>query len=539
MEFGPIPVSAAVGTVLAHSTRIAGRTLKKGHVLSAEDCGALRDAGIAEIVVARLAHSDIDEDTAAHRIALAASATGLVPGASFTGRVNLHAGWAGLFVADEAAVDAVNRIDPAITLATLSNYTPVGEGRMVATSKIIPFAVSEGLVRQAESRIEGALAVHPFKARKIGLVATELPHLKPGTMDKTRRVLEDRLRPSGSTVLSEKRVPHTEAATAAALAELDEAGAELLILFGASAVVDRQDILPGSIEKAGGKIIHFGMPVDPGNLLLLGELHGKPVLGAPGCARSPKENGFDWVLDRLLADLPVTSHDITGMGVGGLLMEIESRPQPRDPGSGTTGTKIAAIILAAGRSSRMIGQHKLLADLNGKPVLQHTIDAALGADLSEIIVVTGYMDEEIGAAIAGQPVRRVHNGEYETGMASSIRTGISALAPDTDAAIILLADMPNVTAIDLSRLVAAFLAPDGAPIVSATSRGERGNPVLWDKRYFGDLSALEGDKGARDILKRQADQVFLVEIGDAARIDLDTFEDLTLARTAAPRPPAP
>ena len=125
-------------------------------------------------------------------------------------------------------------------------------------------------------------------------------------------------------------MPHEQGALAKALDEVLKAGAELVIIFGASAIADRRDVIPAAVEAIGGRIEHFGMPVDPGNLLLVGDARGRPVLGAPGCARSPKENGFDWVLMRLLAGLAVPRAAITGLGVGGLLMEIVTRPQPRE-----------------------------------------------------------------------------------------------------------------------------------------------------------------------------------------------------------------
>ncbi len=149
-------------------------------------------------------------------------------------------------------------------------------------------------------------------------------------IEKTLKVTAERLAPAGATIVAERRVPHETRALAKALDEVLKAGAELVIVFGASAIADRRDVIPAAIEAVGGRIEHFGMPVDPGNLMLIGERDGRPVLGAPGCARCPKENGFDWVLMRLLAGLPVTRADITGMGVGGLLMEIVTRPQPRD-----------------------------------------------------------------------------------------------------------------------------------------------------------------------------------------------------------------
>ena len=166
---------------------------------------------------------------------------------------------------------------------------------------------------------------------RIGVVSTTLPGLKPSIVAKTLRVLEARLKPTGARIVAQEIVPHEVGPLAKALGRLID-GSDALIAFGASAITDRRDVIPAAIEAIGGRIERFGMPVDPGNLLLLAERHGIPIIGAPGCARSPKENGFDWVLQRVLAGVPIRDADIRAMGVGGLLMEIASRPQPRAPG---------------------------------------------------------------------------------------------------------------------------------------------------------------------------------------------------------------
>ena len=374
--------------------------------------------------------------------------------------------------------------------------------------------------------VGGAVRIAPFRPRKVGLVATCLPHLKTKTMDKTRRVLEDRLRASGSRIVAEERVPHDQQSVAAAMAAQPAAGADFLVLFGASAVVDRLDVLPAAVDLAGGTVSHLGMPVDPGNLLMLADVKGTPVLGAPGCARSPKENGFDWVLDRLLAGVETGPDDITAMGEGGLLMEIGTRPQPREVKRHSPASRIAVIILAAGKSSRMGGPNKLLASLNGKSLVRHAGEAAAAANPSQALLVTGHLGEQVSAEVAGLDIVPVFNPDFEDGMASSIRAGMKALAADTDAVIILLGDMPMITAADISTMIETYRDnPDGL-IIAATADGKRGNPVLWDRRFFHELATLRGDIGARHIISENPGFVVEVEIGPSARLDLDTPEAL-------------
>jgi molybdenum cofactor cytidylyltransferase len=277
------------------------------------------------------------------------------------------------------------------------------------------------------------------------------------------------------------------------------------------------------------------MPVDPGNLLLIGSLAGKPVIGAPGCARSPKENGFDWILHRLLAGLPVSRADIVGLGVGGLLMEIVSRPQPREePPAEPHQPSVAAVVLAAGQSRRMGGPNKLLAAIDGKPLVRRAAEAALASRATSVTVVTGHQPEAVRQALEGLDVRIVHNPEYETGLSASLRAGIGALPPDVDGAVVCLADMPGVTSAVIDRLIAAFRPEEGARIVVPTAQGKRGNPVLWSRAFFEALCIISGDVGARHLIGENADAVVEVEIGPAVTLDLDTPEAMRSAGGVLP-----
>lgn len=329
MIFGPAPPREAIGARLAHSIAAGGARWRKGLDVTREVAAALEAAGVAQVIVARLEPGDVGEDEAARRVAEAACAAGVRIEAPFTGRANLFAIHAGVLALDAAAIGAANAVDEAVTLATLPAFAPVRGGEMIATVKIIPFAAPAASVAAAADRARGALRVAPYRAMKVGVVATLTQGFKPSVVAKTGRVFAERLAPAGARVVAERRVAHEAGAVAGAVRAL-AGGCELIVIFGASAIADRRDVLPSGLEQAGGEVLRLGMPVDPGNLLMLGRIGATPVLGAPGCARAPAENGFDWVLRRILAGLPVTPDDVRGMGVGGLLTEMAARPQPRE-----------------------------------------------------------------------------------------------------------------------------------------------------------------------------------------------------------------
>jgi molybdenum cofactor cytidylyltransferase len=304
-----------------------------------------------------------------------------------------------------------------------------------------------------------------------------------------------------------------------------------VIVFGASAIADRRDVIPAAITGLGGGIDHFGMPVDPGNLLLIGHAGGRPVLGAPGCARSPVENGFDWVLMRLLAGLKVNRAELTGMGVGGLLMEIVTRPQPRQKPDQEAGRTIAAIILAAGRSTRMGGPNKLLAELGGRKLVRIVAERVLASKAEGVIVVTGHQADQVRMALSGLPLSFVHNPDFADGLASSVKAGISAVPDQADGAVVCLGDMPLISADLIDRLIAAFAPQAGQLIVVPVSDNRRGNPVLWSRRFFHELMALDGDIGARHLIEKHSEAVAEVAVeGHGAFLDIDTPQALEAAR---------
>jgi len=336
-----------------------------------------------------------------------------------------------------------------------------------------------------------------------------------------------RLEELGSHLGLVQRCPHNTGAVAAALQEALAAGCTLIMIAGTTVPKDRADTVPAAIVAAGGEIIHFGMPVEPGNMLLLARLGAVPVIILPGCARSRRTNGLDWVLQRMLAGLPMAAEQIMAMGVGGLIRspleadEDDKAVQP-EPVRAPVGRRVAALVLAAGSGQRMGGGNKLLQAVGGVAMVRRVVNAALASRCTSVHVVTGFAADDVQACLSGLEVDFTHNADYLTGMASSLRSGLASLADDIDAVVILLAYMPCIHGGHIDRLIAAF-DPERPRIVVPVRAGRRGNPILWPRAFFAEMLAVEGDVGARDLLRRHADQIDSVEFSDDAIFaDVDT-----------------
>jgi molybdenum cofactor cytidylyltransferase len=525
VKFGPLPPARALGAINVHTLRAGSRVIKKGRVLSADDIEALVAAGTAEVTCAQIEPGELAEDVAAAQLAHALAGEHVIVDAAHTGRANLRAAVAGVFVVDRDSIGRVNVVDEAITVATVPPDAPVRAGDIIGTVKIIPFAVGAASIAAA-CEAAAALAIAPFETRSAGLVLTRFSATHESVLDRAAQTQRTRLERIGCSLAKELRVPHDVDAVAAALAELAAAGLDPILAMGASAIVDRRDVIPAALERAGGAIVRYGMPVDPGNLLLLGTLNASTVIGLPGCARSLERSGFDWVLERECANLPITAAAVGALGVGGLIVE-GPRPFP------IAANHVAAIVLAAGHSSRM-GENKLLVELDGEPLIRHAVRAALASHASPVVVVTGNDAARIHAALANLPVQFVHNAEFATGMASSLRAGVAALS-DARAAMICLGDMPKLTPEHLDGLIHAFnAADDERAIVVPTFERKRGNPVVWGRAHFAAIGELAGDVGARVLIERNLADVRMIAVDDSAiLVDVDTPEALYALKSSS------
>lgn len=548
MYFGECAVADAHGARLAHGVRLPTGRLAKGTLIDSSIIARLQDAHCQTVTISRLEVLDVDEDEAARQLgsALARLAgDGIEARSVGTGRVNLHAVETGLFSVEHSLLTRLNRVDESITVATLPAETSVRKGRLVATVKIIPFAVQASCLQaalalvetQARSEVPGGATIHPmrvdaFMACRAHLVQTRTVGMPLHLLEKSHDATRARLARCQAELLGESRCDHEIDSLVAILASLQTAGLDWILVLGASATGDRRDVIPAAIERSGGTLARFGLPMDPGNLMLLGTLGHVRVIGLPGCARSPRDNGVDWVLARLAAGLVVDDDWCASLGVGGLLKEHGERRAPRAapeaPASDRKpGLQATALVLAAGRSKRFGVENKLLSTWREKSLLDHVLDALARSECSTTLVVTGCDNERVEAGLRKRrpPVSWLHHAGFESGMAGSLACGIAALL-DRDAVLVCLADMPTISPDTISALMQAATAVPDALFVVPVHAGRRGNPVLIRQALFDDVLALQGDVGARAIAERWPDCVLEVPVDDeGVLLDVDIPAD--------------
>lgn len=324
MIFGELPLAAAEGAMLAHGVTLGGRRYGKGAPVDAALLCAAAEAGVSRLWVARLEAGDVAEADAAVAIAMTLAGAGVEANAPVHGRVNLHAARDGLLSLDPERIAAANLVGGSVGISVLPPMSPVAAGDLVGTVKLIPYAVGADELAAVQAAL-GVMEVRGWRAGlRAELVQTRSAETPAKLLAKTAEVTAARLGRLGVMLAAGLEPAHAVAPLAAALAGCR---ADLILVAGATATSDRRDVIPAAIETAGGEVLRVGMPVDPGNLLVLGRLGNALVLGLPGCARSPKRNGLDLVLELWAAGFELSSARIAAMGVGGLL-DGGGRPVP-------------------------------------------------------------------------------------------------------------------------------------------------------------------------------------------------------------------
>jgi molybdenum cofactor cytidylyltransferase len=318
--FENFPIDDAEGCLLAHTLRTPNWVIKKGTRLDTDRIRQLHNAGIEKVMAARLVDGDVPEDEAALLIARKFVSGGVSVKEPQAGRCNLYADCRGIVIIDRNSIDQFNLLGRGVMVGTVAPFKIVEQGDVVATIKVIPYAVRAPDLEAQQAVINNkAIQVQPFKHTRTGLVLTRSAGQKEGLHDKARKIMTDRLESWGGQLDRVEKCNHDLDEVAALVSGMGCENYDLILVMGATSPSDAADVVPAAIEKAGGRLEQVGIPVEPGNMMVLGALGTIPVVGLPGCARSQCLNGIDLVLPRLMAGLPVEAADLMRLGVGGLL----------------------------------------------------------------------------------------------------------------------------------------------------------------------------------------------------------------------------
>ena len=300
---------------------------RKGTTVNTEIIKLLKTNNILKLYCFKIEKDELDENSAAEKISnslISNHQKNLIIKNFLTGRSNIIANKDGVFYYDENKLFEINNVSNNIAVSALRPYTRVIKGQELVTTKIIPYAIKKNDFQKINIFGKGCFNLAPFKKIKVGLIQTYTKETKSSILDKTKLITENRLKSCGVNSIFETRTPHDEKDLNKELEKCIKKGYKLILIFGVHAISDVRDLIPRVIKKNKGTIIRIGMPVEPGNLILISKLLKKDnnetfIIGMPSCAKSPKENGADWILWRIISGLKINNKIINKMGIGGLL----------------------------------------------------------------------------------------------------------------------------------------------------------------------------------------------------------------------------
>ncbi len=522
----------SIGLVLAQTYNLPSKTISKGTFITNEIFAYFKTENVRTILCAVPEEDDIHEDEAAEAISNAIDKNQMYAERASTGRVNFKSNSLCLVRYERDFIREVNLVDESIAFSIVEHNQLIAKNDLIATLKIIPFFTKKKYVNQVIKILakDEIFKIHSLKKKEVTLIQTCFEWQRKSIFTATSNVTRSRLEALGCPLKKETLIPHNHKSLCSEIESSIDSGAQVLLISGASAITDRSDYIPKAILAVGGEIIQFGLPVDPGNLLLIGQIGSTTIIGMPGCARSPKLNGFDWVLQLLMANIPINKAELADMGAGGLLMEIASRPLPRALAKSVKKRekKIMGVILAAGNSTRMGKDNKLLRNIGDASLVRNTAIEMLKSDLDSCSIVLGYQADKIAEAIKDLNLNLILNPLWEEGQGSSLKAAVNTLDTTYSDVLIMLGDLPGVTSKHINTIIEEHLLTDNrkSKITIPSFNGKKGNPVIWGRSFFPDLSNLQGDVGGRALFSQHPAAINLLDMDDPAVVtDTDTPED--------------
>ncbi|MGD9638572.1 MAG: NTP transferase domain-containing protein [Alphaproteobacteria bacterium] len=547
MEFKDFPLHDALGVVTATCIALGeDNSIPAGKILDYTDVAMLKSAGYHFVCGAKIVSSDLLKNTAIVKLASAIAGNDTAYRIDDNGRCFIYAAKNGLANIDTERVERFNRSGQEVILATIPPFSQVSSGQMLAAVSLIPPAISEDNIEKYLKTTLGLgsiVNIAPYKPKKVYFIQSFLSQTNEDNEQAVLANIAARVASFGATVVEQSRCEHLKEEIYQALSNALASNAEIIIFSGAFANYHKDDVIVKVLEEASFEVDNFFVPNFPGeNILIANYKKYKKIIVLPDNCNKADYSAIDLILRRVMADCSVTYDSLIKTGAGGLLTKEAWQPVALDKIENLVKIevddnkeKIAVVILAAGKGARMMGDNKLLYELeDGKTIISNTVDAALKSKASPVVVVTGFEEDLITEELKDKDVIIIKNNDFTSGVSTSIKTGLEVLNQAINGAVILPGDMPFVTPEQINRLIEKFDPLDKKAVCVSTSKKVKSNPILWARSLFSVAKIVPENAHLHPVLVEHYD--YLCEVpfaSDDEALDVNTVGDIDALKKKA------
>lgn len=528
MKTAEFDINAAEGIRLYADYHLDDKFYPQGHTLTNEDIIIFKMFGIRRVFGAIMEDTDLDARTALGVVAAKLCGTNTAYSADENNICNIIANADGIFISTEERLAKFNHLHPELVLNSVAPYHPAAKGEIIAKLEMTMPIISQTELDEIIFRLSGntaLLQVAPIKPFKTAFIYTKLlddpdenAHFTSVVKTLVEKFASYHLNFSG-----EYNAIYHQNAVADAIQDAVKDGYEAIFILGATRSACRDDVLPGALRKIVDTVAGTNLPQINASDLLLAEKRGAKIIVLPYNYDKVETTTINRYIKQALfceklvaADfakmIPVTLPD------GQMLQTDSGLVAAKDSSASGAKASIAAIILAAGLGSRA-GKNKLMVELkDGQPLFMNAVNAAIGSNASPVFVITGYHDEDMSEYLDKVDVNVIYNPAYRSGIKTSIDLGLKSVPGFCDGAMLIPADMPNLTATDLNKLIASFNQNSEKQVVLFTNKGIKSNPIIWSKSLYAKADIVPENAAIRPVFLEHADYTSTVDIRNADKL---------------------
>lgn len=539
MKCDEFDINVAENLRLFNDIKLGGMVYPRGHALTKEDIIVFKMHGIRRIFGAFMEEGDISAAPALGIVAAKLCGEGTAYGVGEDGICRIVAVEDGIFINNEYRDGKFNRLHPHLFLNTVAPYSLIKEGEVIASLELTVPVISQNEIDEVIFKLSGnteLLSVSPLKPLKAGLVYARLQDNAAETRHFTA-VVKKLVRDFAALQIdfsNEYNAGYTREQTADAVEDALRAENDVIFVLGALPTACLEDVIPSAMNKIVDEIVCRSIPQVNASDLIIARKRGKTVIALPYNYDSAETSLINRCIKLALFSEKPTAADFEHRQLpeqkAGVVLDAEQRSgfiASQGHGRRKKKASIGAIVLAAGIGSRT-GRNKLMVEVEeGVPLFMKAVNAAIGSDASPVFVITGYHDDEMQEYLENVDVNVIYNPAYRSGVRTSIELGLKSVPSFCDGAMIIPADMPNLTAEDLNKLIAVFDPKAEKQLCMFTAKGVKSNPVIWSSSLFDKADIVPENANVRPVFMEHADYTSTVELkGKNKLLDVNYPSDL-------------